>query len=582
MQTQLDIFTVVMAEGSSCSLRKIQEENQITLYEFSLGWTKENAASDAGFAISWEDSVAGLLYKWDSRCLLHRDMAPHWDDAFTSMISQFSPITCYFDGNGRNTYCWSLSECRKLVRLKNGINDQFGNLTLQFSIHTRQFTNQYSTTLVLRIDKRPVSMRRAVEDTALWWERDCSMVPMAVPPSARDPLYSFWYSYHQAVDEKTVEEKCRWAKKLGFDVCIVDDGWQTDNNLGSYGYCGDWKPAPSKLPDMAGHVKRVHEIGMKYILWYSVPLMGHHSIHYPRFRDMLLRDEPGLTASVLDPRYRQVRDFLTDTFRNALLQWDLDGFKLDFIDSWCDHPDNKPYNENMDIPALQDAVDVCMTGIVTELRKIKPDLLVEFRQSYIGPHMKRFGNLFRVGDCAGNYLRNRASILDLRMLMGNQAVHSDMLTLIPGETPENNALQIISCMFGVLQYSCRMEEMTQELEEVSVFWLNFLKNHRDLLLSKNLEAFEPHLMYTWVKTTKDNACAVGVYAIDKCIRPDCVDEIYIANGCSGNRVLVELTGKYRVQILDCRGRETGCEERLLEGISPIAIPSGGLAILTKC
>lgn len=580
MQLKLDLFTVTIPEGATCSLQKIKEHNNISEYEFSFSWTKENAVRDDIFSVSWQDFVAGILYKWDSRCLLHRDLSPHWDDVFTSMISQNSPVTCYFDGTGTNAYCWSLSECRKLVWLKNSINDQFGNLDLQFSFSTRQFTNQHSTKVILRIDKRPVSMRQAVMDTAAWWENSCGMTPMPVPSAAKDPLYSFWYSYHQAVDEKTVEEKCRWAKNLGFDICIIDDGWQTENNLGSYGYCGDWIPAPSKLPDMADHVKRVHDIGMKYILWYSVPLMGHHSMYYGHFRHMLLRDEPGLTAAVLDPRYREVREFLINIFRKALQEWDLDGFKLDFIDTWCDHPDNAPFREGMDIPALQDAVDVCMTELVEALSEIKPDILLEFRQSYIGPHMKRFGNMFRVGDCAGNYLRNRASILDLRMLMGSQAVHSDMLIMTPYETAENNAMQIISCMFGVLQYSGRMEEMTEELAEMSLFWLNFLKAHRLLLLEGRLEAYEPHLLYTWAKATLGAECAIGVYAIDKCVQPDPVDTIHLANGCSGNRILVELTGSYQVQILDCRGHEISCARQIFEGITPIAVPSGGLAVFT--
>ena len=574
-------FTVEMPEGAGCSLRTLREREGVTEYGFSFSWTAENAAADDRFVISWDDNVGGILYKWDARCLLHRDIAPHWDDVYTSMISRNAPVTCYFDGKGANSYCWALSECRKLMRLKNGINDQFGNLTLQFSFGTRQYTNQYAAVIVLRIDKRSISMREAVSDVASWWETRYGMAPMPVPSAAKDPLYSFWYSYHQAVDEKTVEEKCRWAKDLGFDICIIDDGWHTDNNLGSYGYCGDWQPAPSKLPDMAGHVKRVHDIGMKYILWYSVPLMGHHSVHYPHFQQMLLRDEPGLTAGVLDPRYREVRAFLADTFRQALLKWDLDGFKLDFIDTWCDHPDNAPFNDRMDIPAIQDAVDVCMTEIVEELLRIRPDILLEFRQGYIGPHMKRFGNMFRVGDCAGNYLQNRSAILDLRMLMGSQAVHSDMLMLSPFETPENNALQIISTMFGVLQYSGRMEQMTPEMAEMSVFWLSFLKENRGLLLEGKLEAYEPHLLYTWAKATLGNRCAVGVYAIDKCVQPDGVDTVYLANGCSGSRILVELEGTYQVRILDCCGHEITSFLQTFGGITPLSIPSGGLAVLTR-
>ena len=581
MEAQLDIFKITLPEGATCTLQKVKDQDNVTEYEFTFGWDQNIAAEKGVFEVFWTDMVSGIMYKWDSRCAIARDLAPHWDDVFTSMISRNSPVSCYFDGAGRNSYCWALSECKKLMRLKNGIDDQFGNLTLQFSFGTRQYTNQFATSIVLRIDKRQISMRQAVADVHSWWEEDWGMMPLQVPSAAKDPLYSFWYSYHKEVDEKTVEEKCRWAKDLGFDICIVDDGWQADELVHGYFRCGDWMPASSKITDMAAHVKRVQDMGMKYILWYAVPLMGHESDHFEHFKDMLLRDEPHLHAAILDPRYREAREFMIDTYKRALRDWNLDGFKLDFIDTWCDVPTNAPYNEKMDIPALQDAVDVCMTGIVEALSEMKPDILLEFRQSYIGPHMKRFGNMFRVGDCAGNYLRNRASILDLRMMMGNQAVHSDMLMMCPFEKVENNAIQIVSCMFGVLQYSGRMEEMTAELAEMSVFWLNFLKKHKDLLLEGNLQTFEPHLMYTWAKSTKDNACAVGVYAIDKCVTPDPVDTVYIANGCSGSRVLVELTGTYRCQVLDCRGHEVSCGQRVFEGITPIPVPAGGLIVLTR-
>ena len=60
-----------------------------------------------------------------------------------------------------------------------------------------------------------------------------------------------------------------------------------------------------------------------------------------------------------------------------------------------------------------------------------------------------------------------------------------------------------------------------------------------------------------------------------------MDTVYIANGCSGSRVLVELTGTYRCQVLDCRGHEVSCGQRVFEGITPIPVPAGGLIVLTR-
>ncbi len=41
---------------------------------------------------------------------------------------------------------------------------------------------------------------------------------------------------------------------------------------------------------------------------------------------------------MLDPRYPEVREFLIGIYEKALLDWDLDGFKLDFVDEFVVTP----------------------------------------------------------------------------------------------------------------------------------------------------------------------------------------------------------------------------------------------------
>lgn len=53
------------------------------------------------------------------------------------------------------------------------------------------------------------------------------------------------------------------------------------------------------------------------------------------------------------------------------------------------------------------------------VRRVHETGMIEFRQSYIGPGMRRFGNMFRVSDCASDIATNRAGIVDLRILSGN-------------------------------------------------------------------------------------------------------------------------------------------------------------------
>jgi len=70
---------------------------------------------------------------------------------------------------------------------------------------------------------------------------------------------------------------------------------------------------------MQAHVARVHELGMKYLLWYSVPFVGIHSKAYVWFADKLLTTIESLGAGVLDPRYPEVREYLITTYEQALL-----------------------------------------------------------------------------------------------------------------------------------------------------------------------------------------------------------------------------------------------------------------------
>ena len=209
---------------------------------------------------------------------------------------------------------------------------------------------------------------------------------------------------------------------------------------------------------MAAHVARVHQLGLKYILWYSVPFVGKYSRAAKRFEGMTISYIDQLGAYTLDPRYPQVREYLIGIYTEALKKWDLDGFKLDFIDSFNRFEDTLDYREGMDYAGLDQAVQRLMVDVMRELRAIKSDILIEFRQSYIGPAMREFGNMFRVGDCPENASTNRVGVVDLRLTSGHTAVHSDMLVWNENERLEAAVRQMQNVLFGTLQLSAGTKE----------------------------------------------------------------------------------------------------------------------------
>ncbi len=576
-----DVFSCALRDGMSFRTVGVRENDGISEYTLHFEWREGNARANDAFEVSWQTPQLGLLYEWTPASGLKRNIAPEWSGSFKSMISAHAPVCVFYDGQGVNRYSWALSECQKLVYVKNGIVEENGNVRFSFSLPTSQFAS-LETELIVRVDRRRIGYGEAIAAVARWWETDCGMKSAYVPEAARCPAYSFWYSYHQNVTDKEVEDECRRAKEMGFEVCIIDDGWQTEDTSRGYAFCGDWEPATSKFPDMRAHVARVHEIGMKYVLWFSVSFLGYRSKHYERFKDMVLRkakDEHG--AAIFDPRYREVREFLLDVYKKALTEWDLDGFKLDFIDEWREKPENAAPNARMDIPSLQEAVDVFMTTVLRELKSIKPDVLIEFRQSYIGPHMKTFGNMFRVADCPGDYISNRVGVIDLRMLMGKQAVHSDMLTWHPDERPEYDAMQIIGVMFGVMQYSARLDRLSPEVRRMSDFWLGFLTEHKNTLLGGELTAYDPQDLYSWAQAVGERETIAAVYQAKKIVSPTVNDTVWIANGAECDSVVTDICGKFDVTAYDCTGRVVSSGETLISGISSIPVPVGGIVRLCR-
>ena len=99
---------------------------------------------------------------------------------------------------------------------------------------------------------------------------------------------------------------------------IIDDGWQTDDESRKYGFCGEWRVAKKKFYDFEKFVRDVHALGMKVMVWYSVPFVGFFSESFVRFKNKLLYRENGLNAGVLDPRYKEVRDYLVSVYKTAL------------------------------------------------------------------------------------------------------------------------------------------------------------------------------------------------------------------------------------------------------------------------
>lgn len=521
---------------------------------------------------------AGVAGQWRPDSGAGKHLGTDWDLPSETNLSHSAPVICLFDGSDRNVCTISASEVSRNLQLLAGIHEENGQITLHLILHLTQPVQE--GTLQVRFDFRSLPFYEVLQDTAGWWDAQLPDPPMDVPDSARLPMYSTWYSYHQELRQEELYQEYEEAARLGMGAAILDDGWQTSDNNRGYGFCGDWNPEPGKFPDFAAHTEKLHQLGMKVLVWYSVPFVGEFSQKWDAFRSMLLHYDPVTHAGILDPRYPQVRDYLLDTYRQAAARWNLDGFKLDFIDSFRAYPDTPDWNPSMDFQEIQEAVYHLMLTVSQTLTKHNPQLLIEFRQNYTGPQMRRFGNIFRVSDCPMAGVTNRTGIADLRLLSRSSAVHSDMLMWPPEETPENIAVQLISCIFATLQISVRLPQLTADQKSVLKHYLQFSLRYRDVLQKGTFTAHNPLARYPFLSSSLGPVWIGAVYdSRQVAVLPGSpeITEYWILNGTTDASLYLSLPGSSRGTwtVFDCRGRETEVREATPGSLENMHVPSGG-------
>ena len=512
--------------------------------------------SPAKFNVYFTFPQKGVFNTWNSDVSCGTHLAPFWGGSNNSSALAFRmPLYEYFDDNDTNCLTIACSETFRRVEAALGVMEEGCDICseLRFFREAEAPMSHYETKILL--DGRRVFWGETIQDGVSWMMEENGLHALDVPQAAFEPLYSTWYQFHQNVNDKAVEEECRLAAGLGMKTVILDDGWQTDDGNRGYAFCGDWKPTPKKFPDMAAHVAAVHELGMKYMIWYSVPFVGFNSEAYEKFQGKYLYTDWNLHCSVLDPRFPEVREHLVSLYVNALKDWNLDGFKLDFIDSFKFRGEDPAVKENYagrDIMNVSEAVNVLMKEVTSALKAIKPDILLEFRQQYIGPAIRQYGNMFRAADCPGNAKDNRMRIASLRLTSGSTAVHSDMLEWHLEETPENVGRAIINSIFGVIQYSAMLRDIPKAHLAVMRKWMTFASDHRETLLQSKFRPHHPELGYPVIEAESDTERIVAVYQDNIVIEANPHGKrLYILNASGSDSIVIRRGDKVRTVKVPC-------------------------------
>ena len=570
------------------------------------GWTfAVTAAEDAGrdvvtvtissptnamppsFGVFYRVPGAGVQNVWVSDC--SRDACHLWPQLWWGWVTRYSsqlaketPIAVGFNSQETAPVALACSEAFNAIDFGLYADDRTCEIVGRCEFFGRPTTpiRRYSVSVLL--DRRNHAFAETVRDCSRWVARQNGFKTASVPEAAFDPLYSTWYAYLQDVHDKELEEEARQAASLGMKTMILDDGWQKLDSVSFYSATGDWQPVKSRFPDMKAHVQAVHAAGLKYMLWLSVPYVGDESRAWDRFKDKLLRSSGGKSPGrigTLDPRFPEVREYLISTYERVVGEWGFDGVKLDFIDQFAvtgTDPALKDNYAGRDCRSVPEAVDRLMKDVLARLKKINPDVLVEFRQHYMGPAILQYGNMMRCSDCPADPCANRRRVCDLRLTSDALAVHSDMLVWSKDETPEGAALPILNALFSTIQYSMILAKINPAHRDVIRHWLAFSQAHRAALLKGGFLPHHAENGYTWIESWSDAERILATYAGNQ-VLPIAADgkTVYAVNATPDASLVLDLAAAPQTaEAFDTFGRSAG-RRTLAKGLNRVAVPPSG-------
>ena len=551
---------------------KLVKDGEIKEYKVRIEFEKEESPSV--FSIIWEEPQIDMIGFWSSKAGFVNNLSPDWMmRCEESRSASGMPIACLFNKANDNRMTIALSDPMSPAKIMAGVVEENGNLRFQIDLFSQVCPKMKEYEVTVRIDKRSISLCQAIKDARKWYH-ELGYKNAYVPMGAKMPLYSAWYSFHQNTIPDQIIEECKKAKEYGMDTLIVDDGWQTEDGSRGYAFCGDWEICKSKIPDMKYFVDEIHKLGMKFMIWFSVPFVGTESKNFEKFKGKYLNPNADTNHYTLDPRFPEVREFLVNTYVRYVKEYGWDGLKLDFIDSFKLTEDSSCDYENMDFISLEEAVNELLRQAYSELTKINPEFLIEFRQSYIGPVVMQYGNMIRVGDCPNDALTNRKNSIGLRLTCEEIPVHSDMLMWNKADTNESVMYQLLGVMFSVPQISIRFDNITNDHKMLLKNFLTFWKTHSDTILSGELTACDVEASYSMAKASKDGESVAVLYQ-NVVYKAEKDEKSYIFNSTGNDYIYLELDMDCEYEAYDMMGNVTS-NGKIKAGVQRLNVENCGM------
>lgn len=117
------------------------------------------------------------------------------------------------------------------------------------------------------------------------------------------------------------------------------------------------------------------------------------------------------------------------------------------------------------------------------------------------------------------------------------------------------------------------------VKAVLSFWLNFARNHVELLQKGKLTAHNPLQLYPIVETRKGELWAAALYENQQVISvPDDIVEGWIMYAGPSGKLYVKTGSEFHIEIFDCMGQKAK-QMTIIQGLHRVSVDMGMMMYL---
>jgi alpha-galactosidase len=538
-------------------------------------WTELELRLPAGVGLDLRLEVplgVGVGY-WHPNADADRTLAADWAGQTSTSLVSGAPVGCLHNAAGRSLFAWALDELVDELEVRYGISEE--HKTFAVELHGRPA--QVERRLGFRSSLSDQTLAEAIARLSNWFGGRLAATPLPVPLVARRPVYSTWYTFTQDLDQERVATETALGVRLGCGSVFVDDGWQRLAVGRGYAGCGDWVPDTDKFPDLAGFSADVHDQGAGVVLWIAPLLLGRDAEAFDTLGRFAPHAAERLHCHILDPRHREVREHLAATCTRLVVDYALEGLKIDFLDTAMVY---RGTPSSGDIDDVGEAMQALLALIREQLEQAgHGDAAVEFRQPYVSPAIGAYGQILRASDCPADAVANRRKTIDARLLAVGQVVHGDMLMWGPSGGPEAVAQQLYACWFSVPQISMELATLPDEQSEALAGLLALWQEHAPVVLDGTLDVRGSERAYDLVRADRvDLAQTVISRYAPVVVDLDLPGEVTILNATAEDSVVIRVaTGRSVTSgtVRSASATVVGQVGDLAGGLHDVAVPAHG-------